>query len=353
MRSSSAATAKLPGRRLRIAHVVRSDAFAGVERSIVLSAAALTSRGHQVTVIGGLEQFIQPALVGHGAAWLPATTTAAVFSQLVRILPVDVVHAHMTAAEAATVLARLRTRFAMVTTRHFASARGTSHGARILAKVIERTPRVEIAISDYVANAIGGAPLLIPHGTPDAHRIDPVGRRVVMIQRLESEKCTAVGLVAFARSGLAEQGWSLEIAGDGTERGMLEHLALELGIDQSVRLHGLVRDVPAFRRGASIHLATCPKETFGLAVLESMAVGLPVLSAASGAPPYLLGGMRELLFRPGDATEAACHLVHLASDLDRRRRVGEQLQRRQRTEFSLDAHGSALEAAYLKAVAQR
>ena len=77
-----------------------------------------------------------------------------------------------------------------------------------------------------------------------------------------------------------------------------------------------------------------------------MAVGLPVVAADGGAHRELLGPDQvPLLFAIGDVDAAAERLRGLADDGELRRRVGRTLRARQQEQFSLAAHGEALEAA--------
>ena len=130
-----------------------------------------------------------------------------------------------------------------------------------------------------------------------------------MAQRLQPEKHSEVGLRAFARSGLADAGWALEIAGVGDERDHLERIARELGVAEDVRFLGFRSDVGDLMRRSGVLLATSPFEHFGLTVLEAMAAGLPVVATAAGGHVEMLGGSTDTgLFPPDDAAAAAALL---------------------------------------------
>ena len=101
----------------------------------------------------------------------------------------------------------------------------------------------EVAISRFVADSVGGAVEIVPNAVPDAP-MGPHDEPVVLVaQRLEAEKDTATALRAWARSGLAEAGWRLVVAGRGAEHTRLERLARELGIERSARIEGFVDDL--------------------------------------------------------------------------------------------------------------
>ena len=341
----------MAARSLRIVHAVSTVAFAGVERSILLSASALAERGHGVVVIGGDETTMRASLDPIGVPWRPAASTLGVARALWKVGRVDIVHAHMTAAELGAVLTRGRNGGRLVVTRHFAKTRGATPAGRAASVLIGRVPHTEIAISRYVERAIGAPSHLVHHGVLDREAVDGCGKRVVVIQRLEAEKDTALALRAWACSGLGEEGWELVIAGDGADRPALEALAHSEGVCDSVRFLGYVKDVDAVRALASVQLATASIDAFGLSVLEAMSVGLAVLAADGGAHRELLGDRHsDALFRPGDAEDAGLKLRRLASDLELRRALGKALWLRQRERFSLAAHAQALERAYIHAI---
>jgi glycosyltransferase involved in cell wall biosynthesis len=338
------------GPTLRIVHAVRSDAFAGVERSVLLSARALADRGHDVSVVGGQRERMEPELTSFGVGWAPAASTLDVVRALRRTGRVDVVHAHMTAGEVASVLAHRSTGGAIVMTRHFAQRRGRSAPGRLASVLVARVPHREIAISQYVAGRVE-SPHVVYHGIDAPAVTAAPERRVVVIQRLEREKHTRLAVQAWERSGLAGDGWELVIAGDGADRRELEAMAAATAHPTSIRFVGRVDDVDALRASAALQLATPPDEHFGLSVLEAMALGLPVVAADGGAHRELLGDDHpELLFTPDDVAAATERLRALAEDPELRQRTGAALRARQQSLFSLAAHGEALEREYRAAI---
>ncbi len=332
---------------MRVVHVICTDNFAGAERSVLLTVEALRERGHHLSVIGGEQATMTEALGRIGVGWAPGGSVAAAVFALVRVGAVDVVHAHMTAAELAAVLTRPRLRAPIVATRHFAQHRGSSLPGRLSAAVINRVDHAEVSISEFVAGRIEGPSTVVTHGLPSAPAVDLDSTTVVVIQRLEAEKDTAVALRAWHASGLGDDGWTMQVAGDGALRVELELLARSLGIERSVEWLGRRSDVGTLRARASLQLASPAGEPFGLSVLEAMAAGLPVIAADGGAHRELLGDEPALLFAPGDHRAAGALLRALAGDLDGRRRIGARLRARQQREFSLAAHGAALERCYL------
>jgi alpha-1,6-mannosyltransferase len=111
--------------------------------------------------------------------------------------------------------------------------------------------------------------------------------RLVHVGRLSREKSPALAVrtaLALHRRGVSLR---LDVYGDGPDRGALEQLASEA----PVVFHGHVsgrRTLSEHIGRADVALSVCPGETFGLAVLEALASGTPVVTADRG-------GARELV----------------------------------------------------------
>src|SRR4051812_49222062 len=138
------------------------------------------------------------------------------------------------------------------------------------------------------------------------------GERVILSAgRLVWEKGHQDVLRAFAALrhgvGVAPQAAArLLIVGDGPEGGKLRSYAEELGVADVVEFRAPVPydEMPGLYGGASaLVLASLPtkgwEEQFGMVLIEAMSAGTPVVAAASGAIPEVLGG-QGTLFEPGD-----------------------------------------------------
>ncbi len=343
------AEAALDRNGLRIVHVVMTDAFAGVERYICQVANGLQARGHEVDVVGGapdrMRAELNPAVTHRPAATLMAGARA-----LVALRHDDLVHVHMTAAEACAFVARPVSRAPVVATRHFAAERGATPLNRALARVTSWPVVADIAISEFVAATVHGPTTLIPNGVAGRPQASLEHRRVVMLQRLDVEKAPDVGIRAWAASGLGGRGWELVVAGSGVLRPDLERLAAGLGCASTVSFAGQVADTDGLLASSSILLAPAPAEPFGLSVVEAMSHGLAVVAAAGGAHIETVGDVGAL-FPPGDAASAASALSRLAADLSARRAVGATLRDRQQRRYSLDLHLDRLESLYRSVIA--
>ncbi|UWF77896.1 MULTISPECIES: glycosyltransferase family 4 protein [Microbacterium] len=338
---------------MRIVHLVCSSNYAGVERYVQRLALAQAGDGHDVTVLGGSPAGMEPPLRSAGVRWAPAERAAPAARMLSRLRHVDVVNSHMTAADVAAAVSGIRTRVPVVSTRHFAQPRGRIGPVRIDTLLHGRIA-AEIAIGQAVAATIRRPSTVVHTGVEDAPAAAPGdSRTILMAQRLQPEKHSWLGVLAFAASGLAEQGWRLRIAGDGPERPQLDALRRDLDVADAVELLGFRPDVGELLASSAVLLATCPREGLGLTVLEAMSRAVPVVAAAAAGHLDLLDGADPLLlFRPDDEAQAAARLRALADDPSARTDLGRELQRRQRQRFTVAAQAAETEAVYREAVAR-
>ena len=152
------------------------------------------------------------------------------------------------------------------------------------------------------------------------HDEGDAGRYFLTVARMIPEKNLTVLLEAYAdyvRGCLAES-LDLVIVGDGRERVHLESLARSLGIDHRVRFLGFrqYEDLPSIYRGARAFVLPSVSETWGLAVNEAMASGVPVLVSENCgcAPDLVSAGVNGFTFRPEDRARLASLLTQLAQN---------------------------------------
>lgn len=338
---------------MRIVHAIRSDGFAGVETHVARLAAAQHDRGHTVTVIGGDPTSMRSTTSRDAVDLVPARTVVDVAKELRRRTFARtrmIVHTHMTAAELAAALAVPAGGPRIVTTRHFAAVRGSSLLGRASAVAITRRLSAQISVSHHIADHIDGRSATVHPGVAtaaDSLAAPDREQTVLLVQRLAPEKETDLAIRAFARSGLGDRGWRLEIAGDGPQRRELEGLVARLGITTVTTFLGRLTGVAERMGRAGILLAPCSTEGLGMTVLEAMAAGIPIIAAASGGHLETVGRVDgAALHQPGDVDDAASVLVGLAQNPLRRTMYGAALQADQRERFTLAAQAAATDSVY-------
>jgi N-acetyl-alpha-D-glucosaminyl L-malate synthase BshA len=104
----------------------------------------------------------------------------------------------------------------------------------------------------------------------------------------------------------------LLFVGDGPERSDAESLCRELGIDDDTRFVGKQEQMEEILAVADLFLLTSEYESFGLAALEAMAAGVPVVSTnAGGLPEIAIQGETGFLNDVGDIHGMSDHAIQI------------------------------------------
>jgi len=111
-------------------------------------------------------------------------------------------------------------------------------------------------------------------------------------------------LEAMGALGEAYPGARLRIAGEGPLRENLERRIEELGLAHRVELCGFLDDLDPFYRSLDLYVQPSRQESFGLAVLDALRYRLPVVAAAAGHLPELLGEGRFGVLVPREGSSA-------------------------------------------------
>lgn len=116
---------------------------------------------------------------------------------------------------------------------------------------------------------------------------------------------------ALAALCMLPEDYALVLAGDGEERSAIEARAGELGIADRCIFLGSRNDVPGVLAACSCYLQSSKIEGFGIAALEAMAAGLPVVANdAPGLSGLVQGAGIVYSFSDASACAAAIRAVH-------------------------------------------
>jgi alpha-1,6-mannosyltransferase len=133
--------------------------------------------------------------------------------------------------------------------------------------------------------------------------------------RLCAEKRLDVVLDALPRIGPQERP-HLVLVGDGPVRATIESASARPAHVSILPFIGDRHELARVYRAADFYVAAGPGETFGLAIAEAMACGLPVVCVDRGAAPDRVRGSGcAELYRHGDAESCASALRRMASRL--------------------------------------
>jgi glycosyltransferase involved in cell wall biosynthesis len=286
----------------------------------------------------------------------------------------DVLHAHMYRAEPIGArAARLAGPPAMVATVHSSRVRSEQDVAALA--VLNPLFDHLVAPSQFIVRKLrregrGAVPTtIVPNGV-DLERFAPQrsvlraatraalgvpsdALLVGVVARLEAEKGHRHLLVAWPAIAQAIPHAWLVIAGtgslDATLRGQAD--ALPADVARRIVFAGNPADLPALT--AALDMAVLPslREAQGIAILEAMASGVPVVaSAVGGIPETVRDGVDGLLVPPSNPVALASAVVRLARDPLVRARLGRAGRRRVEDHFGLDASVSQIASIYERAL---
>ena len=141
---------------------------------------------------------------------------------------------------------------------------------------------------------------------------------------------------------------TLWLVGEGESRPDWEQFVSELGLQQRVRFLGRRSDIPQILRSADIYVHSSNWEGFGIAAVEAMAAGLPVIASnVTGLADIVQGA--GLLFPPGDCEKLAALIMSVVDSEELRARlIGEGRARAQA--YSIEQTVDSYVAMYRAAV---
>jgi len=319
------------------------DVPGGVQAHVRDLAVALIGLGHDVSVITPAddESALPPYIVSTGRA-VPVPYNGAVarmaFGPLsarrvrrwLREGDFDVVHVHEPTTPSLSLLATWSFDGPIVATFHTSVQRARTLAAAypILQTALEKIS-ARIAVSQAARRTLvehlGGDAVLIPNGVSMASfaDVEPFrgwpgnGGALGFLGRFdEARKGLPVLLAAFEKLAATRPGLRLLIAGPGDPDEVRSALPAELA--DRVELLGLVSDDDKGRMLASVDIYVAPNiggESFGIVLLEAMAVGTPVLASDLDAFRAVLdGGRSGQLFATGDPDDLAAKAAELLDD---------------------------------------
>lgn len=138
-----------------------------------------------------------------------------------------------------------------------------------------------------------------------------------MVARLERHKDQSTLIKAIPeilRKGLKV---NLTIIGDGSQRNNLEELAKSIGVSEITNFVGSRRDIPEVLYKLDIFVFSALKdEGFGIAMVEAMITGVPILASNVGACLEILGnGQYGYFFEKGNPKDLASKVLEMNNNI--------------------------------------
>lgn len=221
----------------------------------------------------------------------------------------DVVHAHaMLYGGALAAAIKKRYNIPYVVTEHSSAyvSKSLVNWQRKAALEVALNANLRIAVSeffcDYLKGYLSSAPswLYVPNilsyqfGAASKKKTRSVSANhqftFLNVSLLTENKGVDLLITAFAKSFEGNNNVCLKIAGDGPMRPSLEALAYRLGIKEQVVFLGMLsrEDVLNIMQESNVYVLCSKIETFGIVLIESLALGLPVVATRCGGPESII-----------------------------------------------------------------
>jgi glycosyltransferase involved in cell wall biosynthesis len=182
----------------------------------------------------------------------------------------------------------------------------------------------------------------VPSEAPVRQEADTV--RCLAVGRMVAKKAPILLLDAFRRAYEVYPRLRLDYVGGGPLFAAARQFVQSFDLEHAVRLHGwrvnavvqrMLASADLFLQHSVVDEETGDEEGLPVALLEAMAVGLPVVATRHGGIPEAVEhGATGALVAEGDVVDMAAQMVRLAMDRDLRVRLGHAAWERARERFS-------------------
>lgn len=355
---------------MRILQVCSVTTFGGGERHVADLTHALADLGHELYVAA-----VRASPLWTELSFLTNDRTLAltrlnyvknliVLVRFIRAHDIEIVHAHAARDyHLAAMVVRLASRGRLVLTRH------ALFPLRRINRTLLSDVRRVIAVSRAVAESLrmsgvfDCSKIRVVHNGIDIDRFQrpPSPRdcavRVGTVAHLAPIKGQDVFVRAAALVAGRHEGVQFIVIGEDKSpqmsyRRFLERLIAELRLSGIVAMPGWQDDIPAMLWSLTLFVSAARSEPFGLAIVEAMAAGLPIVATASeGAIEIIEDGVSGKLVPADDAEALARAINDLLDDPLQCSRLGRNALFAARQRYSLERMASDTEKVYYEVLA--
>jgi GalNAc-alpha-(1->4)-GalNAc-alpha-(1->3)-diNAcBac-PP-undecaprenol alpha-1,4-N-acetyl-D-galactosaminyltransferase len=337
---------------MKVTLVINSLGPGGAERVLTILAGGIAAAGHDVTLVTMVDAstdfyavdarvrrvgfgFSRPSRSAIEGVILKARVILRIRRFLRRRRP-DVVLSFIDTMNVVVLVATIGMRLPVVVSERIDPRQQEVEDtvARLLRPYMYRRARMVVmqtkSAAQWAVDAVGANKVIVlpnPIAAEFRPRDEPPlgdnGRTFVAVGRLARQKGFDMLITAFAQIARDIPGWSLWILGEGVERPSLMELASGLGVGSRVHLIGNTRDPSIHLRSADVFVLSSRYEGFPNALLEALAVGVPVISFAcpSGPDEIITHNVSGVLVAPGSVSALAHAMLDLAHDSQKRERL--------------------------------
>ncbi len=331
---------------LRIAHVISTRGVGGAERIIAALVAGGAARGFDQLVLNpfadagsaSFASLCEPVLVkarrGDRLAELPAMRRW-LRSEL-DDFQADIVHAVLFHARVvmATIARRPGVSW-LLTQAYDHTLRTASHAwlkeplDRWSGRRFDRVVAISDSVHQFLVREYRYPSSKVVHispgweGVPLPPTASDTEPTVLCLAKFRPEKGHRVLLAAFDLVRREVPGARLRLVGDGKLEPELRADVAARAMEENVEFTGAVPEIWPVLATAHVFALPSLSEAFGIAAVEAMAAGLPVVASdVGGLPELVTPGVTGELFPPGDHEALANHLIRLLRSPDVRERMG-------------------------------
>lgn len=273
-------------------------------------------------------------------------------SELTRLSPM-IVHVHLFHALALAATLKLGGVRTVLTHHHGDHFRASGKGVfqridRRLGRRMDRVVAPSKAVATFLKEDYGYPPhvvTVIPNGwegVPRGSRADDSEAPLICVGNLRAQKDHHILLRAFRVVVDHHPAMRLKLIGDGPLRTELERCTNEFGLTAAVEFCGAVNDVWGHLSQAQLFVLASRYEPLGIAALEAMAAGLPVVATdVGGLRETVRSGMNGILVPPGDPHALSETLLSLIASPGERQRMGitgREMAREWKMEVTVDRY---------------
>jgi len=316
---------------MKILQVITSLQTGGAEKLITDIAPRLRNKGNQVEVLvfDGAESPFRKKLEDCGIKVYNFGINCNVYNPLFifRLVPFmhkyDIIHTHNTACQYFAAIAKTISfsKVKLVTTEHSTTNRRrniwwfkpldkwmyrryssiiaiSNKAAELLTQYIDNKNNISTVFNGIDVTAIR-----------DAKPVSEVSERtiVTMVAGFRDQKDQDTLIRAMA---LLPESYELWLVGDGPRRGICEELVSHLNLNERVKFLGIREDVPRILKASDIIVMSSHWEGFGLAAVEGMAAGKPVVASDVPGLCEVIKGY-GLVFKQGESEQLAKKVMDL------------------------------------------
>jgi glycosyltransferase involved in cell wall biosynthesis len=182
--------------------------------------------------------------------------------------------------------------------------------------------------------------------------IEPEDFLIGVVARLEEQKGHIYLLEALTQVTRVFKQMKVLLIGDGSLRPFLEERSRAMGLSSQVIFTGTQKPIAPILRALNLFLLPSLWEGFSVAILEAMAMGLPVVATAvGGAKEVITSGTNGVLIPAGDVHSLVAAIEDCLLQPEKFLEMGRKGKETVIQKFSKANHISMLEALYLEILA--